>query len=203
MKLACIAERVIDWNSKRYDQVYNSELAVNLLLEETAELFATNDKVEKLDAVGDIVFVAIGVLWKLGFTANQISNAVHGQAYEQELNIEQASFVDLFNYSKALEYDALEAEEIQDVKGAYMGLNLALYSIFTVALGALQGMALQHEFFNIVHAICDSNDTKEVKGKTDASVKANIVKGAGFVPPTKALEEIIKRNQPVGDNNND
>lgn len=186
--LKSIAERVIDWNSKRYDQVYDYNLASSLLIEETAELFAAIDPVEKLDAIGDIVFVAIGVLWKMGFTAEEIDGLMHN------IELEKVSLDMAHTWSCNAMFEALDHPEVQSKDGAYQGLDLALNCIFLIAFGALQGMGLQHEFYNVVHAICDSNDTKEVKGKTDPSVKANIVKGEGFVPPTAALRKIIYIN---------
>ena len=71
VQLMSITDRVILWNSQRYDQVYDYGLASRLLLEETQELFDAHSVVDKLDAIGDIVFVAIGVLWKLGLSDEQ------------------------------------------------------------------------------------------------------------------------------------
>lgn len=73
-------------------------------------------------------------------------------------------------------------------------MNLALMSIFVTALGALKGMGMQMAFYDVLYAICDSNDTKEVKGRVSATVKANISKGDNFVPPTKKLAEIYSNH---------
>ncbi len=61
-----IVHRCIQWNAARYNREYDSNLAIKLLLEETDELFAADQFVDVLDAVGDITFVAIGVMWKMG-----------------------------------------------------------------------------------------------------------------------------------------
>lgn len=178
-----IAERCILWNSQRYDQVYNSELAIKLLLEETEELMNAPTLVETLDAIGDIAFVAMGVFWKLGYNAEQINDIMHGQDFAT-MDMNEA-------YWRQNEIMWNAAEQTTDIEGAFPGIQLALYSLFVVALGVARAQGLQHRFYDICHAICDSNATKEVKGKTASDVKANVNKGAGFVPPTKALQDII------------
>ena len=175
-----ITKRVIDWNAARYDQEYDYELATNLLLEETQELFDAKTAVDKLDAIGDITFVAIGVLWKLGFSERQIYDIfyVHdltkispAEAQHWLMNV-QSIAMDLINHEQP---------------GSWPGLVHALYSVFNTALSALRGMKCQNIFYDVVHTICDSNDTKEIKGKTPANVKANIDKGTSYKPPTDAL----------------
>lgn len=175
-----ITKRVIDWNALRYDQKFDYELATSLLLEETAELFEASTAVDKLDAVGDIVFVAIGVLWKLGFTEEQIYDIF----YVHDISaMSPAEALHWMMNVQAISMDIIDHQ----VDAAWPGLVHALYCVFIVALGALRGMKVQNIFYDVVHAICDSNDTKEVKGKTPAHVKANIVKGANYKAPTEAL----------------
>jgi len=188
MKMMSLPERVIAWNEKRYDQVFDYFLAEKLLLEETEELYAATSLVEQLDAVGDIIFVAIGVLWKLGFTKEQLTFIFDAIPLD-------ASLADLNGVAAEVHLIALdEVPGIGNVQGASAGLQLALFCCFNTAMGFMKAKNLMHEVFNVAHAICDSNDTKVVKGKTDPSVKANIDKGAGFVPPTKALIAIVDRN---------
>ena len=183
MKMLNIAERCILWNSQRYDQVWNYDLAAKLLLEETEELFLATKPVDKLDAIGDITFVAMGVFWKLGFTTEQVTEIMHG------IDLSKCSMMEANMYAQDVIYSAMDILD-DNLKGAFPGLSLACHCLFVTALGQLRGMGLQHKFYEVVHAICDSNATKEIKGKVDPSVKANVVKGAGFVPPTEALLEI-------------
>lgn len=184
-----IVQKCIAWNAARYDQAYDWELAGKLLTEETMELFRAEDPIDKLDAIGDIVFVAIGVFWKLGLREEQIEDifAVHDQ-YLKTIDLEGIHVN--CNNVQAYIFDCIS----EDLDGAYPGAALATYCSFMVALGALGGMGMQGSFYDVVMAICDSNDTKEVKGKTDPSVKANVVKGEGFVPPTARLEEIYEQH---------
>lgn len=178
-----ITDRVAEWNAKRYDRVYNFELARSLLLEEIDELQSAVTVTDKLDAIGDIVFVAIGVLWKMGFDKKQLMEIFYLH------NIRQITAHDAYAWTLTVESAAFDMID-HETEGSYPGLALALTSVFIIALGSLRGLGLQQAFYDIVHAICDSNDTKVVEGRTAANVKANIVKGLGYVPPTARLLEI-------------
>lgn len=72
-----IIARVIAWNGKRYPQVYNHTLTVDLLYEELNELDSALSKVDKLDALIDIIYVSIGAIWKLGLDHQRIEEAIH------------------------------------------------------------------------------------------------------------------------------
>lgn len=182
-----IVQKCIAWNAARYDQVYDRELACKLLTEETLELFATHDPIERLDAIGDIIFVAIGVFWKLGLTTEQIED-LFGVEDEILKTIDMEKIYVNCDQVQSYLFDILP----EGIDGAYPGIALATYCSFLVALGALSGMGMQVCFYDVCMAICDSNDTKEVKGKTDPTIKANVVKGDSFVPPTQRLEEIYE-----------
>lgn len=177
-------QRVINWNAQRYDQVYDYNLACRLLLEETEELFQATSVVEKMDAIGDICFVAIGVFWKLGFTNQQIYDMLYVHDL-RSVTMEEAHNCTIWLQSVAFDIIGEKEEE-----GVYPGFTLALFSLFIVALGALRGLGLQNLFYEILHAICDSNDTKAVQGKVASNVKANTTKGLGYVPPTAKLFEL-------------
>lgn len=185
-----IVRRCIAWNEARYDRVYDYPLAGKLLIEETLELFSAKDDIEKLDAVADIVFVSIGVLWKLGVDVEDIEDifGTNNNYLASGIDIEKVNQV--CDNITAFLFDAID----EKVPAAYPGIALTVYSSFVVALGTLHGMGMTKSFYDIVMAVCDSNDTKEIKGKVDPTVKANVVKGQGFVPPTKRLEEIYAQH---------
>ena len=185
-----ITERVIAWNAARYDQVFDFDLTVKLLLEETQELYAAKTDIEKLDAIGDIVFVAIGALWKLGLEPKSVFEIF----YQQQIDLMSMDEAHAWTLSiQAWAFD--NVEHISEKHGAWPGLTLILFSTFVTALGALHGMGMQDKFYDVVYAICNSNDTKEVKGKTDPTVKANINKGADYVGPQVELARIIEQHQ--------
>jgi hypothetical protein len=173
-------ERVIKWNAARYDQVYDYNLARDLLTEEINELFDAQTNVDIMDACGDIVFVAIGVFWKLGIDTSNIHNILY---YENLSTINDTTRMDWCNNIKAAGFDIIN----RDIPHAYSGYTYAVDAIFMIVLPMLKSKGMQSVFYDILKIICDSNDTKVVKGKTDPTVKANIVKGLEYKPPTQDL----------------
>jgi len=111
-----VVRRIVNWNFARYEQIMNVALTNELLKEEVREFNEATTPVDTLDALADIVYVAIGAMWKMGLSPGQI-------------------------------HDSLLA-------------------------------------------VCDANDTKSVS-KTHHAVKANVDKGASFVPPEARLQEIL------------
>jgi predicted HAD superfamily Cof-like phosphohydrolase len=71
-----IINRVINWNSKRYDQEFDHRLTRNLLKEETLEFEEATKDVDRLDALVDTIYVALGAMWKLGLNKKQIEAAI-------------------------------------------------------------------------------------------------------------------------------
>ena len=69
--------RIVTWNKQRYDQEYNQDLTVDLLYEEIGELNEAITDVDRLDALVDGVYIAIGAMWKMGLTDDQIAMAIH------------------------------------------------------------------------------------------------------------------------------
>lgn len=176
-----IAAKCIDWNSARYEQAFNYDLSINLLLEEVEELFEARDPIEKLDAIGDITFVAMGVMWKLGFSKEEVHDLMYS------VNLCELEMFDIHTYM--LHVLAVLSERLNS-SDEFAAATLACNSLFIIAVGSLKNMGKQAIFYDVVHAICDSNNTKEVKGKVDASIKANVVKGTGYVPPTDKLLDL-------------
>lgn len=173
---------VCDWNSKRYEREYNHELSVNLILEEYLEfLEAKDNEVEKLDAIADIQFVALGCLWKLGkeqldFTeANALTNTLLQTGMPPICNI--SSLIASFNnYDTGIELDTF-----------YM----IIFNLCSVQ--AQHELGLDNEqIMDALLAVCKSNNTKSIK-KTASDVKANDGdKGTYYVPPTKNLKKILE-----------
>lgn len=186
-----IVSQCIAWNAARYDRVLDLKLALSLLAEETDELFAADNIVDRLDAIGDINFVSIGIMWKAGLSEEEILTIlglfdVNGLFHENISTCDTA----MLHFSFAGFVHEVAQDSTLDTTEKVIAFNAAILAIWHSAF-VLRSIGLQQEYFNIVKAICDSNDTKEVKGKTDPLVKANIVKGNSFVPPTAALKQIL------------
>ena len=69
--------RITSWNRQRYAQEYNQDLTVDLLYEEIGELNEATTDVDRLDALVDVTYIAIGAMWKLGLSEPQIVAAIH------------------------------------------------------------------------------------------------------------------------------
>ena len=179
-----LVERVILWNTARYSKQYNHSLAEKLLIEELHELYTAEDWVGILDSVGDIAFVAIGVMWKLG--------------------IETSDIVYLFERMQPgktlVEYNQASDNYIDFVSDKYkfnvvrlLQLRLLCHAMFITSYTMLNSVGMVDKFFDILKAICDSNDTKAIpKQKVAANIKANTNKGEGFIPPTQALTTLLE-----------
>lgn len=174
-----IVDKCIAWNEARYPQVYNKELATSLIREELNELREAQTVVDELDAIGDITFVAIGTLWKLG-CSNEVLNKIF---YGRDLTT--ISLPELENHVYSIEnrlnFSGTDKE----------GSDKALYAVFGTCFNKLVELDMQQYFYRIVDAICVSNNTKVLAGKTAPSIKVAIDKGPAFVPPTEALMQII------------
>lgn len=184
-----IAIKCVDWNAARYDQVFNYELAVKLLLEELEELHTAKTLVDKLDAIGDVTFVAIGVLWKLGFTKEEL----HSFFYDYDIRVMLP--MEAFDYmSYLLQHTTIKLSSKPEGNeyGSFSAVCFALHAVFIDCLLELHALKMQGAFYDIVDAICNSNNTKEVKCKTDPAIKANIVKGDAYVHPSQDLLEIAQ-----------
>mgnify|MGYP000241536307 CR=1 FL=1 len=75
-----IITRVCEWNEARYEPIENPILTLRLLTEELDEYFQAQceaNDVDKADALIDIIYVAIGAMWKMGLTTKQIADAIH------------------------------------------------------------------------------------------------------------------------------
>ena len=162
----------INWNAARYDRISNSVLSIALLEEEINELLAAKDIIEVADACGDIVFVAIGALWKLGFEHEEIYSII---SYEMP---------PLATVSAAKERGITCAKLNELVYLIYLGLSDYVDKYLAM-------FCIGHHIGVICEIICKSNNTKSIEGKTDPSVKANKSKGANYVSPKEDLKKLL------------
>jgi NTP pyrophosphatase (non-canonical NTP hydrolase) len=170
---------------ERYEREFNFELARSLLFEEVYELNMARNEVEILDAVGDITFVFIGMLWKLNIDEYHITSL-----FTRYMTIKD----DNETISKHIFGSALYINNISGQKKelVMMLIALALYSIFVVCYTKLTHIGMLDKFSDVLKIICDSNETKSVpKEKVSADIKANVTKGPNYVEPHKELHKLI------------
>ena len=176
-------ERVANWNEARYCRVYSNELTCNMIDEELGEYFDNIDsEVEKLDALCDIMFVAFGALWKIGF--DSLDEVVAANECGEDYSwLDKAnsipSIVLAISFSKAIRFGYIAPKK-----------GLAIIIILAFAQAESNGYT-GDQFKRAVLAVCDSNDTKAVE-RVSPDVKANLNKGEQYVSPTKALTKIVE-----------
>ena len=172
-----VYQRVSEWNAARYARLYNKELALSLLREEYKEYLEATNPVDRLDALCDMAYVAMGVLWKLDVsdedmqTAGQHSVQVISALLDiNELNpvVMTSTYLDVLEYQK--DYPPL------------VTMNFIITACFT----EIHGMGVDP--IAAMTIVCDSNDSKSVK-RVAPHVKANIDKGENFIPPEPRLNK--------------
>lgn len=176
-----IYDRVSKWNAQRYDRKYDSKLAISLLREEYEEWLHAEEEVDKLDALCDTVFVAMGVLWKVNITHEELEEfAQKAIGVLSSYNMEEPNPA----YMIATHLDIFEYEPEFLIEDSMM---MIIYS----AMGQMLSMRLSFEQCGeAIMVVCDSNDSKKVE-KVAADIKANLDKGEGFIPPEPRLQEIL------------
>lgn len=177
--------RVAAWNHLRYDQVYDQNLAVALLREEYNEWRLDTLPVKKLDGLCDVVYVALGVIWKADIDATMIGIAQQ-RSYQTVDAIVNAFELNPAYFINSI-IDVLETENDYPVEQAMMNI---------IALATAQALSMgltQDQFIDALLVVCDSNDSKSVK-KVAANIKANAGdKGAGFIAPEPRLLAILEQ----------
>lgn len=170
-----VIDSICQWNVLRYKQEPCHELAMKLLfeeLQETEDAYRVEDKVAILDGLGDIFYVAIGVLWKTGLTAARIQQLMN--AVDQGNRFTPSPAVALHWYQ----------DDPQN------------HILCMVALGAFQRLEYllgsDQLALDVIRAICISNDSKRIE-TVPSHVKANVNKGLNYIPPTEALKSILAR----------
>lgn len=174
--------RVVVWNAARYEQEYNHRLAMSLLAEEHQEWYEAASDVEKLDALCDTIFVAMGVMWKANVDAtDDIAMA------KAALQIEKISS------SNLLTPMALVTAILVDFDSDELGVDEAMRATILACCGEMANMGLTHgQQIAALLAVCDSNDSKSVK-KTESHIKANgNDKGVTYFAPTAQLARILE-----------
>ena len=178
----CIA----DWNEQRYPQQYDHGLTTDLLfeeLQETKEAHLTEDDVEYIDGLADVFFVAVGALWKCDNLDGLINTFIKG---------EQPAPIHVYWNMPRHE---LSNQLSKSYRTRLSYLAISAYQALIEYLGS-------SKYANkAIQIVCISNKTKPVV-KTDPTVKANIDKGADFVPPTEGLKALLQKVKGIADSVN-
>ena len=179
-----VFNRVAKWNAARYPREYNHALSVALLREEFQEWLDATSVVDKLDALCDQVYVALGVLWKadIGDEQNAIAEAT---ANETLIKLVEAN--ELWpGYFNGTYLAVFEFENEYPVEQS-------MHNIIQACLGQMLSMGLSYaQCIEALLIVCDANDSKSIR-KTEAHVKANAGdKGPYFVSPEPRLAKLLE-----------
>lgn len=185
MNLGQVFERVANWNSKRYDRKYDHNLNVNLLKEELQEYFDANTLVDQLDALCDMVYVSMGILWKIDVD-NETLDFNAEESHAQVAKLLTTNTLEPIYLAAAV---LAQYDNDDDYPTA-----LAAQMMITLCMTQMSAMGLEPvESLEALFVVCDSNDSKSIK-KTATHLKANDGdKGVYFVAPEPKLLQIIAK----------
>ncbi len=178
-------DEVIDWNKKRYKQKFNFELSKNLLKEELLELLVAESLVDKLDALGDITFVSVGILWKLEIPNRLIRNLF------MDNNFGTISSQEIVKYLKKSLINHVEKQYPPNKSDILEVITLMLFILFDVVLPIIQHLKLNEHFHEIVFIICKSNNTKTEEKINVIDKYSGTGKGPNYISPKLKLLEFI------------
>lgn len=184
--LTTLYKRVSDWNAARYDRELNVALAHNLLREEFDELLEAIKPVDQLDALCDISYIALGIIWKCNLDDEQQLSQLSVNGFNLAIGMDN---MNAHAYVEPLLLGLIE--QIKKGEDHLIEFCFAIIALSAFQSGMRFGFNLDH-FFTALDIVCDSNDTKPAK-KTASDVKANIDKGATFVAPEPRLQKLLDK----------
>ena len=180
-----VYERIVNWNAARYDRVYDQNLAAQLLIEELYEFYESTEDVDKLDALCDLVYVALGVCWKLNITDDHMNAAIYEAERQVTTLIAGETIYPVFLISSYL--SAFQHDDEMDIA-------TAMHAIVMICMVEMKMMRLtEEEAMEALLIVCDSNDSKSVQ-KVDSHIKANgSDKGPYYKAPEPKLRILLEK----------
>lgn len=180
-----IFDRVALWNNRRYKQEFDLALTMQLLREEHKEWLKAKSPVNKLDALCDVIFIAMGAIWK----ANINLGVLHGNENQVHMVLEsQIKCNELWpayyigTYMDVMEYD----------KDYSLAMSLQL--IIGSAMAEMTGFGLSHkECMEALTIVCDSNDSKSLQSIKKGEKYSKEGKGPYFKSPESKLQQLLEK----------
>lgn len=173
-----IYEKVATWNAMRYEQKYDNQVQHTLLAEEYAEWIQATDQVNDAKELLDLVYLALGGLWKLN--RNDENEQVEAQDFVQYLL--KQSIIPPGTFIGAL----LDANSITEQNQV-----LLMHCIIGCALAQLMIVGFtQDALYKALNILCKSNATKTVERDVLKPTKGEYFRPAE--PELRKLMEDIK-----------
>ena len=184
VNLGTIFERVAKWNEARYPRIYNHELSISLLQEELTEYFEAKSSVDQLDALCDLVFVSMGILWKTNVSMKML-DLDSARSNSQALALLTGHDFEPIHLVAAI---LIRHKYIPD----NYSVSLAVQTVVTFCMTQMALIGLDTtESLDALLVVCECNDSKSVE-KVESHIKANGKdKGKNFVSPEYALSIIL------------
>lgn len=176
-----VFKRVAKWNSARYEQEYSRDLTHSLLREEYIEWFQAPDQVNDLKELCDIIFVAMGGIWKL--EGNDIQAQQDAEIFAKVI-LDQAELAPGFIIGALLDQNAVQDKNQMDLMH-----NIIACAASQIALHSLTN----EQIVEALNIVCDSNDTKTiVKIASDTKYSAD-GKGNFYRPAEPNLRKLMEK----------
>lgn len=176
-----VYKRVAKWNSARYEQEYNYLLTQSLLVEEYHEWLQAPDQVNDLKELCDIIFVAMGGIWKL------LDNDVQAQQDAEKFTkiiLGQAELAPGYIVGALLDQNAITPQNQMDLMH-----NIIACTASQMALHGLN----QEQIIEALNLVCDSNDSKTIiKIASDAKYSRD-GKGNFYLPAEPNLRKLMEK----------
>ena len=188
-----------------------AQISIESLIEEAQELrdaFTEKDFIKAVDAVADMLFFGVGVLYKFGLTSNQIANAILVQ-YNERLQHPMSAIYEVgIELSEHIGFpDGNETNEFADTIEGFVNEfsnnyehNDFVNSVGSISLICRACAAIFAEFGlsafkaeKVMDAVYTANMTKKrgANAKRGDGQTADAVKPADFVPPETKIAEIL------------
>ena len=173
------------WNNARYPRAYNALLSYELIIEELQEFYEAQSFVDHIDACCDLVFVALGMTWKLDLSEQEMNDSIAGAlklVAEFSQTNEAEPMVQLLNTMEKLH---------GPIEDSLLALDIAQL-VIVVSVQQMYSMGFDHkEAYKALIAVCESNNTKAIVKIEPGAKYSPEGKGACYAPPTERLQKII------------
>ena len=184
-----VLDRVSAWNALRYDRQLHVPLAISMLTEEYEEWLSADTDVDRLDALCDIVFVALGVIWKCNVDLQTLMREHFIAVETLDVFIDSSSIQPVFFIRAQIDIMATDLD--------YPLIRSVAFIVLS-AIAQMMHMGLTTDQVNeALLIVCDANDTKTVTKLGAADKGFGDGKGAYFAPPEPRLKKLLERRREV------
>lgn len=180
-----VLQRVVAWNQKRYEQEFHKELFINMSRSEYKEWLDAKNEVDKLDALCDCIYIALGASWKANIAIENMNVALDRATQILSDLIDCTELWPAYFLGTYL--------DVFETKDDYpLAQTIAL--IVVTCMTEMRAMGLsQAQCEEALLIVCDSNDTKTIKQLASDEKGFKEGKGEFFIAPEPKLQLLLDR----------